>query len=272
MGRMLQSIVFENQGILFVLVFVVGCVIGSFLNVCIHRIPRKETVVSTPSHCPKCKHPIPWHDNIPLVSYLVLRGRCRSCGGSIAPRYPLVEGLTGALYLLIFMRFGPSMQAVAYSLLTSLLLISSFTDLERDEEGGLYLIIPDLVTVPGTVAGVLFSLWLTDMTLMESLMGVLIGGGALYLVMRIVPRGMGEGDTKLTAMMGAFLGWEKVLIALYLGVIIGAAIGVILIVLKVKGRKDAVPFGPFLSVGGVLALFYGSSIISRFLSFPMTKP
>ncbi len=292
MGEGIESFLSLNHEVALGLVFVLGCVIGSFLNVCIYRIPRNETVVSTPSHCPICNTKISWYDNLPLLSYLFLSGKCRNCSTRISPRYPMVEGLTGILFLLIYIRFGPSLETIAYSLFAALLLISTFTDLERDDEGELYMMIPDLVTVPGTVAGVLFSIALTDMKLIESLLGVVVGGGALYLVMRIAPmfmrRGepelenvgegntkqgvMGEGDTKLAAMMGAFLGWEKVLIGIYLGIIIGAVVGLILLVLKIKGRKDAVPFGPFLAIGAFLAMFYGAQIISFIFDFSVINP
>ncbi len=272
MGVELYNFLLTQRQLMAVPVFILGCIMGSFLNVCIYRIPRRETVITTPSHCPYCKHSIRWYDNIPLLSYIFLQGKCRSCGNRISLRYPLVEGLTAVLYLLIFLQFGPSRQTLAYLLFVSLLLVCSFTDLERDENGELYLMIPDVVTVPGAVAGVFISLVSSDLTLTESLLGVVVGGGSLYLVMRIVPGGMGEGDTKLAAMMGAFLGWKKMLLGLYMGVIIGALVGVVLIIMKLKGRKDTIPFGPSLAAGAVLAVFYGNDIISRFFSFSIPSP
>ena len=262
---MLEYFYLDNRFLVLSMVFVLGAIVGSFLNVCVYRIPRRETIVTTPSHCPACGHPIAWYDNIPILSYVFLLSKCRQCKGRIKLRYPLVEGLTGALYLFILYRFGFTGQAGAYVLFGSLLLICAFTDLELDDDGQMYLMIPDEITLPGTVAGVLLSFVLTDMTLINSLMGVVVGGGSLYLVMRIVPRGMGDGDTKLAAMMGAFLGWKSVLIGIYLGIILGAVVGVILLVLKIRGRKDAIPFGPFLVSGAVISIFYSGRFISRFL-------
>ncbi len=246
---------------LFVLVF--GLVIGSFLNVCICRLPKDESVVSPPSHCPACGYQIRWYDNIPLVSYLLLRGKCRGCGVPISLQYPVVELLNGLLTLAVFLRFGPSLTGVAMVLFCSSLVVITFIDLEHQ-------IIPDEISLPGIAIGFVLSFFLRGHGWLNSLLGILLGGGSLLLVAWSYERltgneGMGGGDIKLLAMMGAFLGWKAVPFILFTSSLSGSIIGISLMMLQKKDRKLAIPFGPYLALGAVLYLFYGKLLIGWYL-------
>ena len=254
------------------LVFVVGAVFGSFLNMCIHRLPRSLSIVRPGSFCPHCQHKLYWFDNIPLISYLFLRGHCRYCHKLILLRYFIVELLTSSLFLLLFIRFDLSVSFFIFSLLILALILASFIDWE-------HYLIPDLVVYPGIVLGLLFNLIFPELAfsndslyaLKESFLGVLVGGGFLYLTAlagEIVMKkeAMGGGDVKLLAMIGAFLGWRSVLLAIFFGSIIGSVVSLALIGLKIKKRTDYIPFGPYLSLGAVISLFYkGSTFLGYYI-------
>ncbi|MFH0925817.1 MAG: prepilin peptidase [bacterium] len=239
--------------------FVFGSCIGSFLNVCIYRIPKKESLIYPPSHCPNCQQPIRFYDNIPIISYLFLLGRCRWCGERISLRYPLIELITAIAFLGLYLKFGLSIQLFPYLILFSGLITVSMIDLE-------YQIIPDRISLPGIVIGLLTSLIL-PITFFESILGVLIGGGIFIIVIYLSKGGMGGGDIKLNAMIGAFLGWKMVLLTVFIGVFLGSIVGIVLLLLKIKGRKDPIPFGPFLSLGAVIAVFWGTQIIQWYFNY-----
>ena len=241
-----------------IIAFVFGSMIGSFANVCIHRLPRRQSLVFPASHCPSCQEQLrPWH-NIPLLSYLALRGCCAFCRTAISVRYPLVEGLGGLLYVFLYHQFGFSVPSVVFILLATALLIVSFIDLQHK-------IIPDVITLPGIVAGIVASLLITPVGLVSSILGVVLGGGLFFLIAVISRGGMGGGDIKLVAMIGAFLGWQAVLITIFLGAFTGAMAGLILMLLGKKGRKDMVPFGPFLALGALLAMVWGQDMLLWYL-------
>lgn len=232
-----------------------GLIVGSFLNVCIYRLPLKKSIVFPASHCPTCNTPLHFYDNVPLLSYLVLRGKCRHCKASIAYQYPLVELLTGLLFMFTVVRFGFNWSSLFYAFFQASLVVIVFIDAE-------HMIIPDKVTLPGMGVGFIASLFsLTHIVWHQSLIGLLIGGGFLYMAAVLSRGGMGGGDIKLAAMMGAFLGWQKVFLAILSGAFLGSVIGVSLILTGYKTRKDFIPFGPFLAWGGILALFWGDQII-----------
>lgn len=239
--------------------FVLGLVIGSFANVCIFRLPRRQSLVFPASHCPHCNAAILPHQNIPVLSYLLLRGRCARCREPISPRYPLVELLTGVLFLLVYRRFGPTWEGAEAAILLGALLIISFIDLEHK-------LVPDLITVPGIVAGLLFSLLVPPAQFLNSLYGVVLGGGLFYLIALVSRGGMGGGDIKLIAMIGAFVGWKLTLVAMFAAILLGSLVAVALLILKLKRRKDMIPFGPFLALGALGALFYGHAIINWYFS------
>ena len=236
---------------------------GSFLNVCIIRLPKEESIVAPGSHCPQCKKPIKFYDNIPLVSYLLLRGRCRYCHSPISIQYPLVEGITALGSLILFMKFGPSLSYLIYFAFVAALIVITVIDLYHQ-------IIPDVISLPGIGVGLLASLVIPQITFLNSLIGILLGGGSLFLVATVYQwlfkrEGMGGGDVKLLAMIGAFLGWKAVILTILLSSLIGSITGIIVMVSKGKDFKYAIPFGPFLSLGAVIALFYGPSLIKWYL-------
>ena len=236
-----------------------GALIGSFLNVCIYRLPRQESIAWPGSHCPKCSHPIAWYDNIPILSYLTLAGRCRHCAVRIPFRYPLVEVLNASGYVGLLWVFGPSLVAVAYCLFYSALLVVAGTDLTHK-------IIPNAVTFPGIIVGIVCAATVLPLGFLDSLLGVLVGGGILWLLAWASPylfgkEGMGGGDIKLLAMIGAFLGWKPALMTIMVGSLLGSLVGVTLIAAQVIKREDYIPFGPFLVCGALVALFFGQSIL-----------
>jgi len=240
-----------------------GAMVGSFLNVCIARLPKEESIVWPGSHCPLCRKPIKFYDNIPLVSYLLLKGKCRQCRGSISLQYPLVEGITALSSLLLIIKFGPSLSYLIYFAFVAALIVITVIDLYHQ-------IIPDVISLPGIGVGLLASLIIPQITFLNSLIGILLGGGSLFLVATVYRwlfkrEGMGGGDVKLLAMIGAFLGWKAVILTILLSSLIGSITGIIIMVSKGKDFKYAIPFGPFLSLGAVIALFYGPSLINWYL-------
>lgn len=236
-----------------------GALIGSFLNVCIHRLPRQESIAWPGSHCPRCSHSITWYDNIPILSYFALAGRCRHCAVRIPFRYPLVEILNASGYVGLVWFFGPSWVAVVYGLLYSALLVVAGTDLSHK-------IIPNVVTFPGIIVGLVCATTVLPLGFLGGMLGVLVGGGILWLLAWASPylfgrEGMGGGDIKLLAMIGAFLGWKPALMTIMVGSFLGSLVGVTLIAARVIKREDYIPFGPFLVCGALLALFFGQSIL-----------
>jgi leader peptidase (prepilin peptidase)/N-methyltransferase len=242
-----------------------GALVGSFLNVCIIRLPKGESIIIPGSHCPQCNHPIKFYDNIPLISYLLLGGKCRYCKRSISAQYPLVEGTTAISSLLLFLKWGLSLSYFFYFSFVAALIIITVIDLYHQ-------IIPDVISIPGIGVGLLGALIIPHITFFNSLLGILLGGGSLFVVATLYQwffkrEGMGGGDVKLLAMIGAFLGWDAVILTILLSSLIGSITGIIIMVLKGKDFKYAIPFGPFLSLGAVIALFYKNEIISWYLQF-----
>ena len=240
-----------------------GAMVGSFLNVCIFRLPKEESIVWPGSHCPHCKNPIKFYDNIPLISYILLKGKCRHCHSPISFQYPLIEGITALGSLILFMKFGPSLSYLFYFSFVAALIVITVIDLYHQ-------IIPDVISLPGIGVGLLASLIIPQITFLNSLIGVLLGGGSLFLVATLYQwlfkrEGMGGGDVKLLAMIGAFLGWKAVILTILLSSLIGSITGIIIMALKGKDFKYAIPFGPFLSLGAVISLFYGENLIKWYL-------
>lgn len=243
--------------------FVFGTVVGSFLNVCIARIPAGKSVVYPPSACPQCGARIrPW-DNVPLLSFLWLRGRCRDCGTPISWRYPLVEVLTGALFATNLWMFGLTPWAAVACAFTAALVVISFIDLDHQ-------IIPDVISLPGVVVGLVLAVPGWGPSLVERILGMLLGGGLLWAVAVLYEwarnrEGMGGGDIKLLAMIGAFLGWRGVLVTLLVGSLLGASVGGLRIALRRAEAGVPIPFGPFLAVGAIVALYWGDQLISWYI-------
>lgn len=244
-------------------VFVFGALVGSFLNVCIHRIPGGESIAFPASHCPLCKAPIKPYDNVPIVSWLLLRGRCRSCAAGIAIRYPLVEMLGGIAAVGALCAFGLSAEALLIFAFLAALIVITFIDLDHQ-------IIPDAISLPGIFVGFAAALLFGTPSWSDSLIGILLGGGLLWAVAegyaRLTGReGMGGGDIKLLAMIGAFLGWRAIPVTVLVGSLLGSVIGLSLMALRGRDTKMAIPFGPFLAAGAVVALFWGERIIDWYL-------
>lgn len=244
--------------------FAFGAVVGSFLNVCIYRLPRNESVVFPPSHCPNCDYQIRWYDNIPILSYLVLRGKCRGCGQRISLQYPLVELINGLLTLALFLRYGPSFVFAVLFVFCCAMVVVTFIDLEHQ-------IIPDSISLSGIVLGFIASFFIPSHGWLNSLLGILAGGGSLLLVaygyQLIAKRdGMGGGDIKLLAMMGAFFGWKAILFIVFAASLMGSVIGISIMLAKKQDSTLAIPFGPYLASAAILYIFYGKRLIFWYLT------
>jgi leader peptidase (prepilin peptidase)/N-methyltransferase len=250
---------------LLVAIFLFGTIIGSFLNVCIYRIPAGQSVISPASRCPKCGAAIRWYQNVPVISYLLLRGRCAGCKTRISLRYPLIEALTGLLFVWVWLAFGWQVATPLYWVFVAALVVITFIDLDHQ-------IIPDVISLPGIVVGFLAALAIPWLPWLDSLLGILLGGGSLFLVAAVYQRltgqeGMGGGDVKLLAMIGAFLGWKAVLPVIFLGSLAGSLVGVPLMLIKRSGGKLAIPFGPFLALGAVICLLWGRQLFDWYVGF-----
>jgi leader peptidase (prepilin peptidase)/N-methyltransferase len=249
---------------LYLTVLAFGAVIGSFLNVCIYRLPREESVAWPASHCPACLRPIAVYDNIPVMSYLILQGRCRACRVPISIQYPVVEAVNALGYVLLFWRFGFTAEACAYAVLFSALVVITGTDLSHT-------MIPDAVTLPGIAVGLACAAAILPIGLVDSLLGVVMGGGILWFLAWVSPyvfgkEGMGGGDIKLMAMVGAFIGWQPVLLAIMIGSFLGSLVGVGLMATGIIRREQYIPFGPFLAVGSLLALLFHQPLLDWYWS------
>jgi leader peptidase (prepilin peptidase)/N-methyltransferase len=251
---------------IYVAVFLFGLVVGSFLNVCIYRLPREISIVRPPSACPVCKEPIrPW-DNIPILSYLILGGKCRHCRTRIPLRYPLVEFLNGTAWLVVHWRYGVTPGSVLLMAFFSAFIVITFIDLD-------FQIIPDLITLPGAVIALLGGILLLDdpfnrglpLGWQSSLIGAALGFGLFYLIALLSRGGMGGGDIKMMAMVGALTGWKGVLLTTFIGSLAGSIIGIFLVIFRGKGRKSKVPFGPFLALGTVVTILFGQEILRLYL-------
>jgi leader peptidase (prepilin peptidase)/N-methyltransferase len=244
--------------------FIFGICIGSFLNVCIFRLPAGKSIVHPPSSCPGCNAAIRFYDNIPVLSWFILRGQCRNCHAPIAFRYVMVELLGGFMAVCVYLRFGPSVQGIIYFGFIAALLVITFIDID-------YHIIPDVISLPGILLGFAASFFIPTLNWMDSLLGILAGGGSLYAVAwgyeRITGKeGMGGGDIKLLGMIGAFIGWQGVLLTIFMGSAIGTLVGLIDMRVKKKNMKMRIPFGPFLALGAIIHLFLGNELIAWYLN------
>lgn len=239
--------------------FIFGACIGSFLNVCIYRLPEGLSVVSPRSRCPKCGHQIRWFENIPILSYLLLRGRCAGCHAPFSLRYLIVEALTGALFVLCLYHFSLNWTTLVYMVFVSSLVTITFIDLDHQ-------IIPDVISLPGILVGFAGSFLIPWLNSLDSLFGILLGGGLLYAIafgyeFLTKKEGMGGGDIKLLAMIGAFLGWQAVFPVIFVASLAGTVVGVPLMILQKTDGKLAIPFGPFLSVAAIIWLFWGPELL-----------
>lgn len=254
----------------FIIVFALGTAIGSFLNVCIFRMPENQSIVFPGSRCRVCAKPIRWFDNIPCVSFFILKGRCRDCGAKISAQYVLVEILTGCLFVIFYGSFGPSLKGVLYLALSLALLVESAIDFRHE-------IIPDSITLPGTALGLALSAVFpalhgqTDWGhgLLQSLIGVAAGGGFLVIAavaaeFLLKKEAMGGGDVKLMAMIGSLLGWKGALWTIFVSSVVGSVVG---IYLRLRKGQERIPYGPYLGLAAFLYIFFGPAVIGGYLRF-----
>ena len=237
------------------LAFIFGAAVGSFLNVCIFRLPEHKSILKPSSQCPDCHQAIRYRDNIPIISFFLLRGRCRDCGNKISFRYPLVEFMTAMITLMLFFKFGLSLNFFIFFFFTAVLIVITFIDWDHQ-------IIPDILTLPGIPIFFLAAVFIVKIPWMEALLGLLIGGGVLFIIAFVYEliskrEGMGGGDIKLLAMIGGFLGWKSLIFILLFSSFSGAVVGVAAMIIKKQDTKYAIPFGPFLSAAAVAYVFWG---------------
>ena len=243
---------------------VLGLVVGSFLNVCIYRIPRNLSIVSPRSRCTACGHDLSWYENLPVVSYAWLRGKCRSCGAPFSMMYPLVELTTAAVFVVGYWRYGASPMLAARLLFACAMIALFVIDLQHK-------ILPNEITLPGVVVGLVLS-GLTGPGWISSLIGIAVGAGTLFAIAEAYyqvrgEEGLGMGDVKMLAMIGAFLGWKMVLLTLVLSSMSGSIVGVAILLVKKESLKYALPFGTFLAVGALISAVAGDALLMWYLGF-----
>lgn len=243
---------------------VLGLAVGSFLNVCIVRLPEERSIVRPPSACPSCGAGIGWRDNIPLLSFALLRGRCRACAHPISWQYPIVEAATAVLFAAAALRFGLDPELlIALPLLAALVLITVI-DLQHQ-------IIPFEITVPGVVYGLIANAVLGHRPFLDCAVGMLAGYGVITFIIQasvllLGEPGMGDGDSGLLALLGACLGWRAMVAAFFVAIVVGGVIAIVLLATGRRGRKEAIPFGPYIAAGGVVSLFWGEDLVGWYLS------
>lgn len=247
-----------------ILVTVLGLCVGSFLNVCIYRLPRGQSLLTPASRCPHCGTPLRWFENIPVISWVVLRARCGQCGAPISPQYPIIEIVTALVWLLIASMTPPGWLLASRLVLGTALIVLFMIDLEHQ-------LLPNVITLPGIAVGFAFS-FLTAPGPLDSLLGILVGGGVLYAIaggyyLLRKEEGMGMGDVKMLAMVGAFLGWRAVLLTLVLSSFAGAVIGVLIIAWHRGDLRYALPFGTFLALGTMIAMLVGEDLLAWYFAF-----
>lgn len=244
-----------------IIIFILGLLIGSFLNVCIYRIPRNEPLEFSPSHCISCNTKLKPMDLMPVLSYVACRGKCRHCKAKISIQYPIIELTNGLIYLYLYQKFGLTVELAMYALLSSILVVITVIDFFTQE-------IPDELNILGIITGIVFLILNFNLgNLVSSSLGLLLGGG-LFLLIAVISKGaMGGGDIKLMGVLGFWFGWKLILVLSFMSFIIGAIASMLLIALKIKGMKDYIPFGPFIAFAAMVIIFYGSDILSWYSRF-----
>ncbi len=241
-------------------IFLMGLIWGSFFNVCIYRMPLSKSVVTGRSSCTQCQAKIAWYDNIPVLSYLLLKGKCRQCKAPFSIQYPLIELATGLIFVSIYLYLGLNLYALWATVFCCNLFVISVIDFHHQ-------IIPDELSLGGIVLGFLFTFFLPNISWIDSLIGILIGGGSFFLVAFLYEKiakqeGLGGGDVKMLGMIGAWLGYKSILPVIVLSSTFGAIVGVVMMLAKRGQLRTAIPFGPFLALGAFLFLFWGPEIMT----------
>lgn len=248
------------------LILIYGLLIGSFLNVCIYRIPRGDNIAFPGSHCPKCSHKLRWYDNIPLFSYLVLGGKCRYCKTHISRQYPLIEALNALLYIVMYFKFGFSLDFIFYSLLASVLVVITVIDLFE-------MIIPDILVIIILGLSILYKLinYFIGVSpdIFSSILGLFLAGGFFLAIVLLSRGGMGGGDVTLIASLGFVLGIKSILLTILLSFLLGAIISLFLLASKLKTKKDPIPFGPFIVLAFFITVLWGSEVINWYFDLLM---
>jgi leader peptidase (prepilin peptidase)/N-methyltransferase len=250
-----------NLGVMLLYAFLLGLLVGSFLNVCIYRIPKDESIVFPSSHCTSCQHKLQAKDLIPLFSYLFLGGKCRYCGEKIPWRYPLVELINGLGWVLIMWHYQGmiTVQSIAGMLLFSFSLVLTLIDIK-------HYLIPNCLVVVLLVGGIIYHLWLREISIGLLLLGLAVGFAFPFVIAVVSGGGMGGGDIKLCAAMGLWLGYPSIIYALFIGALLGSLVGIMLIICRIKTRKDRIPFGPFLMLGFLAMIFFQKQIVFWYLT------
>ncbi len=254
--------------LLYFMIFMLGACLGSFYNVCIYRIPKKISIVTPGSSCPFCHKKIPFYFNIPVFSYFMLLGKCKYCKHPFSPRYPIIEGLTGFILLFLFIKFGYSSITLFWFSFISILIIISFIDID-------YQIIPDIFSLPGIIIFATSPLFIPQISFQDSILGILLGGGSLYAIALIYYfikkiNGMGGGDIKLLAMIGGAIGWQGVIFTIFIGSLTGTIAGIIIMISsRIIDTKLRIPFGPYLSLGAIIYIFFGHELIRWYFTITL---
>ena len=243
------------------LILILGLVIGSFLNVCIYRIPREESIAYPSSHCTSCGYELKFYDLIPVFSYIFLKGRCRKCKEKVSFIYPTIEIINGLIYLILFIKFGLTFEFIFYSILSSLLIVISIIDIKTKEVYSSTTVFGLLIAIIYIISGAYFG----KISILNSVLGGVIGYGIIYLII-LLTRGMGEGDADIAGICGLFLGIKGSLLSLFLAIIIGGIVASIILIFKIKDGKSEMAFGPCIALGCILSTLCGDALISLYLS------
>ena len=248
-----------------ILISIYGLIIGSFLNVCIYRIPREESIAFPSSHCPKCNTSLKWYDNIPVFSFIMYKGKCRYCGEKISPQYPIIEILNAIVYIIIYVKFGLTLEFLFYAIISSILIVIALIDLQE-------MIIPDILVISILAVSIIYKiasyfLYNSPINLLDSIGGLALSAILFILIILVSKGGMGGGDVTLIGSLGFILGIKGILLTIFLSFILGAVISLILLALKIKGRKDPIPFGPFIILGFFITIMVGDYLFNWYMDF-----
>lgn len=245
-----------------IFILILGLCIGSFLNVCIYRIPKEESIAFPASHCTRCGYELKAKDLIPVLSYLSLMGKCRSCKQKISIKYPLIEILNGVLYLFLYLEFGLTLNFIVYSLLTSLLIVISFIDLESKY------IYSSTIIIGIILAGIyiIVGLYTKQTSIVNNILGGVIGYLIIYLIV-IITKGMGQGDAELAGVCGLFIGVKGILVSLFIAIVLGGIVATIILLFKLKERKSEIAFGPYICIAVIIYIFVGQELLTYYFNF-----
>lgn len=244
-----------------VYIFILGLFFGSFFNVCIYRIPKEESVVAPPSHCTKCNTRLKFLDLVPVFSYIFLGRKCRYCGDKISPRYAIVESMTAIVFTALYLKFGLTFEFFKFVVMVSFIIIIGLIDHDTTD-------VYAVTTWPGIACGILFivAAYFLDKPFLDGIYGALIGGGVIAAIV-FLTKGMGQGDIEICALAGLYLGFKSSVIMLFFSFVIGGIFGILLIATKKKSRKDYIPFGPYIALGALVAVFFGEQIFNWYATF-----